>query len=661
MPRRHRRDLPRWRRGHAVTVSPVRLSGRQARTFAREYARVTRTDPAAANGTLAATGAWRFRRHLVPFAWLAVTLAAAVILRVTPHPALYAAAAAFAAGLLLTWATRHLSRFARRAAELAALVTLAWLPVLAAAGFARPVPALLAATWAPFALAWVRHYAWRPVTPGAEPGEPDTRSDEVIWERLAKRRKWAGALGAREEIPGGRKYPILLDGAETHIGQVMSDPRAIAAAFDKPLTEAYPEPHPSGVESRGYLTILKSGTLDEIREWDGQGITADGFASAARFADGQPARLRFWVPRDGTRHSLIAGTSGAGKSVLLDLLVWLAITSPVPVVPVILDPQNGQSLPQWRGKVPYAAGLDECMAMLTGLHNAMLLRSRVLATTTWADEDGYEQQGFEFFDAALTGLPVIMPIIDEAPMILNGGGNSKRAAVAVQLVGDMAKLARKTGLSVQLVAQVPSLSELGDQSLRSMLVGGNVVCLRTGDKVSAGMLGLDVDPSALPKYFPSGEPTGGLGYAIGPDNRQAPMRVSPVPARMRRAVPSVAEFDESFDAALHAGMIAWHAFTAGAEKAAAATAADSVPADDAPEGRRCADAVWQVLADSGQPMERGEIIRWVSELATTGWGREKPFSIRSVTNALNTLLEGDGGRVIAKVREGVYQAAPREG
>ena len=654
MLRRHRQE-PRWRRSH-VTVRPVQLSGREARQFAREYARASTAAPATANGTLAATGAWRFRRHLAPFAWLAVTLAAAVILRVTPRPVPYAVITAAVAGALLVWATRHLSRFARRSAEMAAVVTLAWLPALTAAGFARPVPALLAVTWALFTVPWVRHYAWRPADARQEPGKPDIRSDEAIWERLAKRRKWSGTLGPVEQIPGGRKYPILLDGAETHIGQVMSDPRAIAAAFDKPLTEAYPEPHPSGVESRGYLTVLKSGTLDEIREWDGRGITAAGFATPARFADGQPARMRFWVPRDGTRHALIAGTSGAGKSVLLDLLVWLAITSDVPVVPVILDPQNGQSLPQWRGKVPYAAGLNECMAMLTGLHNAMLGRSRDLATQTWADEDGYEQQGFEFFDPALTGLPVIMPIIDEAPMILNGGGNSKRAAVAVQMVGDMAKLARKTGLSVQLVAQVPSLSELGDQSLRSMLVGGNVVCLRTGDKVSAGMLGLDVDPSALPKYFPSGEPTGGLGYVIGPDNRQAPMRVGPVPPRMRRSVPEIASFDDSFDAALHIGMLAWQAHAAGPAPAAP----DPAPADDAPEGRRCADAVWQVLADSGQPMERGEIIKWVSELATTGWGRDKPFSIRSVTNALTALLEGDGGRVIVKVRDGVYQASPRE-
>ena len=142
MPRRHLRPAPRWRRGHAVTVRPVQLSGRQARQFAREYARATRAQPATANGALAATGAWRFRRHLVPFAWLAVTLAAAVILHVTPRPVPYAVIAAAAAGALLVWATRHLSRFARHATELAAVVTLAWLPALTAAGFAPPVPAL---------------------------------------------------------------------------------------------------------------------------------------------------------------------------------------------------------------------------------------------------------------------------------------------------------------------------------------------------------------------------------------------------------------------------------------------------------------------------------------------------------------------------------------
>jgi hypothetical protein len=590
MPRRHRRDLPRWRRGHPVTVRPVQLTGRQARAFARQYARVTGQDPALAHGTLARTGAWRFRRHLVPFAWLAVTLAAAAVLRVTPRPVPYAAVTAAAACGLLVWATRHLSRFARRAADLAALVTLAWLPALTAAGFARPVPALLAVTWTPFTLAWVRHYAWRPVVAQLQERTPADTSDEATWERLAKRRKWSGQLGPCEQIPGGRKYPILLDGAETHIGQVIAEPRAIAAAWDKPQTEAYAEPHPTGVESRGYLTILKTGTLEQVREWDGRGFGEDGIARVGRFADAADARIRCWVPRDGTRHGLAAGTSGAGKSALLDLLIWLALTSPVPVVPVILDPQNGQSLPQWRDKLLYAAGVDECARMLRGLHAGMMDRSSRLASMTW-DDDGHRVKGMEFYDPRLSGLPVVMPIIDEAPMLLSGAGNAKLAQDMVRITGDGAKLYRKAGGSLWLVAQVPSLSEMGDQAVRSLLVGGNVVCLRTGDKVSAGMVGLEADPSALPKYFPDGDATGGLGYVLSVDNRQAPFRTDMVPRRMRRQAVEVASLEPEFLEAMDRAMRGL--------KIPPDPVLQPDPDGDAPDGRRCADAVWQVLADSG--------------------------------------------------------------
>jgi hypothetical protein len=45
-------------------------------------------------------------------------------------------------------------------------------------------------------------------------------------------------------------------------------------------------------------------------------------------------------------------------------------------------------------------------------------------------------------------------------------------------------------------------------------------------------------------------------------------------------------------------------------------------------------------------MERGEVIRWVNELATTGWDREKPFSIRAIGDSLNRLVTDPhaGGR-----------------
>lgn len=654
MLRRHRRDLPPWRRGRTpVTIRPVQLSGRQARQFAREYARVNPGQPATASAALAATGAWRFRRHLVPFAWLAVTLAAAVILRVTPRPVPYAAITAVAAGALLVWATRHLSRFARRATEAAAVVTLAWLPVLAAAGFTRPVPALLAVTWAPFTLAWVRHYAWRPAAAAQQDKPPADTSDEAVWARLAAERKWNAHLGPAEVLPGGAKrYPIQADGIKTVIGNILAASENVAGAWHKPMTEAYAERDPHGITSRGHLTILAGHTLMEVREWDGAGIDPQtGMAVIGRYADGLPVRVKFYTPRYGTRHALISGTTGSGKTELLNLLVFIALVSGR-FVPVILDPQEGQSLPFWRDQgCLYAAGVDECHRMLRGVHAGMLDRSRYLAAFRW-DDGGIARRGMPFFDYDLTGLPMPLIVFDEAHMALKG--DTKPSRLMIEQTTETGRLGRKTGTSLWLATHIPGLSELGgEHALRDMLRGGNVVSMRTANRVGGGMVGLEKDPSEIPMFFADGKETYGLGYAAGPDNRpDAPMRSDLVPKAAYRKTPAVTQLDDRFLEAMDRAM-------RGA-KLPSVPASAPEPADDFPDGRRCADAVWQVLADSGQPMERGEIIRWVSELATTGWGREKPFGIRSVTDALAKLAAGDGGRSVTKVRDGVYQASPGE-
>ena len=330
----------------------------------------------------------------------------------------------------------------------------------------------------------------------------------------------------------------------------------IAGAYDKPSTEAVVEPYPDGRQSRGYLTLLESDTLARTREWDGQGADPQtGIAVLARYMDGADARIRFWAPRDGARHGLFAGATGSGKTYTLDLLVRVAVASGL-VVPIILDPQEGQSLPQWRGHVRYASGVDECMTMLRGIRKGMFGRSRDLASRTWADEDGHQMQGMDFFDPHLTGLRLVLVIGDEFPLLLTGTGRieAKRAEEAVSIAEDIAKLGRKTGVSLWPAAQVPSLGELVSRALRSMLVGGNVVCLRTGERADAGMIGLDADPSNLPRYFPNGEPTSGLGYVVGPDLRQAPARMDIVPSQVRRVIPAVPDLDPAFAAALDAAL-----------------------------------------------------------------------------------------------------------
>ncbi len=52
------------------------------------------------------------------------------------------------------------------------------------------------------------------------------------------------------------------------------------------------------------------------------------------------------------------------------------------------------------------------------------------------------------------------------------------------------------------------LSQLGDMTLRAMVIGGNVVALRTGEGMSGGIIGLEADPRMLPRRFPDGSETG---------------------------------------------------------------------------------------------------------------------------------------------------------
>ncbi len=667
MPRRQGRAVPRLRRGKPPPKPsmPVTLKGRHAKALTRELIKANQQSnkPAASNDALAKTQVWRFRRHLPPFAWLACLLLAGLILPATAHPLIFGIIASIIAPVLLVLFTRHLPGFAKHAADVAAVLTSLWLPFLASRGLRTCLPALLI-TWAICAALWVRHYRWRPAQPPAETSGAD--DDVATWRKLAEEKRWNADLTDPEEISGGRKWVIRTDGIKTHIGHIMSEPRSVPAAWHRPRTEAYVEPDPSAIESRGVLTLLDRGTLEGTVPWDGKGFSVSGVARIGRFADGMPVRIRAWNPRNGTVHTLVAGTTGAGKSVCLDDLIWLALSTEaecgVRIVPVILDPQNGQSLPQWQGRVLYAAGVEECARMVRALDVARDDRSRRLASMTWKD-GRHKVKGMNFFDPHLSGLPIIMPVYEEAPQLLNGDGNARLGAEMTQKVAKGGKLGRKAGEEDVLAAQIPSLAELGgDQALRAMLAGGNVISLRTAERVSAGMLGLDADPSALPKYFPDGTPTAGLGYAVAVDNRQAPMRID-LPGRdPRHEEMDLVLPDDGWMEAMNRVLDKTSPTSTVAP--ASPPPAPETPAEPEPEGRTCADAVWMVLSDAGRDMDRGEVIQWAGDLATGAWSRGKPFSIRAVGNALNDLAAGKyPGRAVIKPRGdkgGVYRAVPED-
>ena len=675
------REVPRWKRAkqqQQATATVIQLRGRPARRLTRELAATPaagrgKEGTATANEALAASGAWRFRRHLVPFAWLGFLIACSG-LRFAPHPLLCGLAASIVVPLLMVLFTRHLPDWTRRAADVAAVFTSLWLPVLAIVPL-RQCVAWLLLTWAPLLAAWVKHYRWRAAPPAPPPEMPG--DDAATWAALCEQQKWNASLGRAENLAGGgRRYPVQCDGVKTVMKKILAQPDNVAGAWHSPVTEVYAERDPEGVTSRGYLTILPGNSLQGSSWWGGEGMDlATGLVRAGRFADGSPAHMKWYTPRYGCRHDLISGTTGSGKTTLLDLFCFAALTSGC-FVPVICDPQEGQSLPFWRDKCLYASGVGQVEQMLRGLHAGFLDRSSRLATTPWTD-DGVAMPGMPWFDYELTGLPMPLIILDEAHMVLKEGSRQQREIRDKVL--EMARLVRKAGGKMTLATQLPSLEDLGGkQALRDMLRGGNVWSGRTANRVATGMLGLVKDPSEIPRYFRNGDETAGLGYMDGPDNRpDAPMRVDRVGKEHFRNPPQVRRLDDRFlevmDGAMNtavsptATVVPLPAAAKAAQPAAGglgrmlqrAPQDDTPPPEPAAEGRRCVDAVWLVLSERGGEMTRGEVIKWTGDLARS-WER-KPWTSRAIQNALTDLAEGkDPARSVVKPRDGVYRAEVKE-
>jgi len=515
--------VPGGRQGPSLTVLEGDEAAAEVRKLSRLADRQRRTD---------GSPGFRYRRQLVIW-WWALIWAAGFIARA----AHWDAVAVGLGALLVTGATvagaRGAGDFTRPVLNGATVwaccqMIIAW---LAGRGWWTGIGLL---GWGAFAALWLNHHGWRP--PAPQDKKPET--DAEIFAELAEAQKWdARLLLPAREIANGVQYEIRCNGRRMDIGQVLAKPEKIAAAFGSRLDECYVENHPSGEHHRGILTRLRSATLETPREWDGQGIDlATGTARVGRFPDAD-AHEMWWLPGKGggIKHCFATGCDGSGKTSAIDLSLCIAVTSRHAgrgiVAPVILDPQAGQSLPAWVDHVPTARGVTECLAWLEAVYQAMFARSEQLARFRWklladkktavpADDPrpGRVRKGIGFFDPVLTGLPIILIVIDECPVLLKIPGVEGKLT-------EIAKLGRKCGFRLLLAAQVPSVKEMKSAELRSILNGGNQFMFRAGDKVTEGMMNMPAKPNLIPKFFRDGRPTQGLGHASTIEQRpRAPYR-----------------------------------------------------------------------------------------------------------------------------------------
>ncbi|MEU1567975.1 winged helix-turn-helix domain-containing protein [Streptomyces mirabilis] len=230
---------------------------------------------------------------------------------------------------------------------------------------------------------------------------------------------------------------------------------------------------------QGVVSVYKTNPLMKVRKATVEDLTMDskGRVTIGVCHDGKPARMRLWDPGQGALRGITAGVTGAGKSVLQNLI--LAAEKRSGVVSWVGDVQGGMSLPEAEGRVDwFAKGPVETLLMLTAAHAVMKYRERI------SNEMG---RG----DFALgRPWPLINITLDEINRLLSHPDEAMRKATAY-LIADIQKTGRKVGIGIRLAVQSLHLKDLGDDdAIRQQGKVGALFLMRTASS-STKEMGLD--------------------------------------------------------------------------------------------------------------------------------------------------------------------------
>lgn len=318
----------------------------------------------------------------------------------------------------------------------------------------------------------------------------------------------------------------LVRGKQTATSAITATER-IASAFGVSVDSVVLEHDQTRKADLARFAVYHVNPLQTSTLWAGPHLLdmSTGLAPLGVYQDASFANYRFFRPGSGSVHDLISGASDSGKSTLIGLL--LSYERHNGFVSIVIDPQRGQSLPDWQDAVPvFARSAEEGLDVLRRVKAGMLRRNELLADLRWVDEQGRQRRGVPDFTHT-PQMPLAVVTIDEAHAIL------RQYPEAVAICEDIAKMGRKCGIKLRLATQVPLLDQLGNSNtMREQVAAGNVIVLRTGGRMSGQVAfqgQLPVDPFLLPREWPDGSSTAGLGYLLSGTSREAPMRTLWVP------------------------------------------------------------------------------------------------------------------------------------
>lgn len=216
---------------------------------------------------------------------------------------------------------------------------------------------------------------------------------------------------------------------------------------------------------------------------------ADGIPLGER-ADRTPLSLPLWTPSHGSRHPLMGGASGSGKTNAINVITCGVAACGDTVLWAIETAKAGQGQAAWLPCFDWlATTLAEAVAMLQAAVAIIDARSRVLAAA--ASRGKGDDKVIPAPD-----LPALVIIIDEAAALFGiKTGNPDRvelAAQATELARQISQTGRSAGVGLLTATQRPTVAALGDDGdFRSQLHPN--LCLRMNRRADVGFVLQNVD------------------------------------------------------------------------------------------------------------------------------------------------------------------------
>jgi hypothetical protein len=338
-----------------------------------------------------------------------------------------------------------------------------------------------------------------------------------------------------KRVKAGWRFALRLVPGKQSIASLMSVMILVRGGLGLTVDQdVIAERHPLLAEPAVQLTIVTKPQVRDDQPWPGPESFRDGYVDMGPFIDGEGhARWKAYT-KDRMVGGYIQGGSGAGKSRLIESIVMpIADSQTHPTVIWYSDGQGGSSSPTLMRCADYAARNHEQTKQMYGC--AMLIMElRQDENSHGADGEDDDTIGF----TPTADRPGLLIVHDECHKSMSKIENPEDWIVIQYMAMTIAREGQKVGVQAILASQESTLGAFGGagnnaEMLRSNLLMGNGVMMRSKDANARQVFKVDDDPSQFP-------PLPGYALLVDPEEgvRTAPFRAYFLTDELRKQWPS---------------------------------------------------------------------------------------------------------------------------